>query len=79
VSRLAGCPGWAEFADAALQNLIDQGKLTYSQLDQIWHLNPRVKLSLFLAAWQPVRSPQDSQNRLAEDIEARRDSLFPNL
>ena len=46
VSRLAGCPGWAEFADGALQSLINQGKLTYSQLDQIRHLNPRVKLSL---------------------------------
>ena len=45
-SRLGGCPGWAEFADAALQSLINQGKLTYSQLDQIRHLNPRVKLSL---------------------------------
>jgi SIR2-like protein len=45
-SRLAGCPSWAEFADAALKCLIYDGKFTYSQLDQIQHLHPRVKLSL---------------------------------
>src|SRR5713101_1991525 len=46
VSRLAGCPSWAEFADAALGWLIHDGKFTYSQLDQIRSLHPRVKLSL---------------------------------
>ena len=46
VSRLAGCPSWAEFADAALRWLIQDGKFTYSQLDQIRYLHPRVKLSL---------------------------------
>ena len=46
VSRLAGCPSWAEFADAALRWLIFDGKFTYSQLDQIRSLHPRVKLSL---------------------------------
>jgi len=45
-SRLAGCPSWAEFADATLKWLIHNGKFTYSQFDQIRHLNPRVKLSL---------------------------------
>jgi hypothetical protein len=45
-SRVAGCPSWAEFADAALKWLIGDGKFTYSQLDQIRHLHPRVKLSL---------------------------------
>jgi hypothetical protein len=46
VSRLAGCPSWTEFADAALRWLIFDGKFTYSQLDQIRQLHPRVKLSL---------------------------------
>jgi hypothetical protein len=46
VSRLAGCPSWAEFADAALRWLINDGKFTYSQFSQIQHLNPRLKLSL---------------------------------
>lgn len=45
-SRLAGCPGWAEFADGALHQLIDKGKFTHSQLDQIKHLSPRIKLSI---------------------------------
>jgi hypothetical protein len=45
-SLLAGCPSWGQFADHALQWLIERGKFSYSQLDQIQHLNPRVKLSL---------------------------------
>jgi hypothetical protein len=45
-SRLAGCPGWDGFAEGALRQLIDKGKFTYSQLDQIKDLNPRVKLSI---------------------------------
>jgi hypothetical protein len=46
VSRLAGCPSWADFADAALKYLIEDGKFKYSQLEQIRNLPPRVKLSL---------------------------------
>lgn len=45
-SRLAGCPGWGDFADGALRSLIQQGMFSHSQFDQIRHLNPRVKLSL---------------------------------
>ncbi len=45
-SRLAGCPGWEEFANGALHQLINKGKLSYSQFDQVKHLNPRVKLSI---------------------------------
>ena len=45
-SRLAGCPGWSELADGALQWFVDLDRLTYAQLDQIRHLNPRLKLSL---------------------------------
>lgn len=45
VSRLAGCPSWVDFADAVLRSLIQAGKFSYSQLDQIRNLNPRVKLS----------------------------------
>jgi hypothetical protein len=45
-SRLAGCPGWDDFANNALQQLIDKGPLTYSQFEQIKHLSPRIKLSV---------------------------------
>jgi hypothetical protein len=45
VSRLAGCPSWVGFADAVLRSLIQAGKFSYSQLDQVRNLNPRVKLS----------------------------------
>jgi hypothetical protein len=45
-SRIAGCPGWGDFADGSLRALIDAGKLTYAQFDQIAHLPPRVKLSI---------------------------------
>jgi len=46
VSRIAGCPGWEQFANGALEWLIANGQFSYSQLDQIRQLNPRVKLSL---------------------------------
>lgn len=48
-SRLGGCPGWSEFADGAPQCFVDQGKFTYSQVDQIRHLSPCLKLSLACA------------------------------
>jgi len=47
-SRIAGCPGWSEFADGALRCLVDEGKFSHKQLAQIGHLNPRVKLSIAL-------------------------------
>ena len=37
---------WKDFADKNLHWLVGQGKFSYSQLDQISHLHPRVKLSL---------------------------------
>lgn len=46
VSRLAGCPDWPTFADGALRSLVAQRKLKPSQIDQIKHLSPRIKLSL---------------------------------
>ena len=35
VSQLGGCPGWADFADAALDFFVQKGKLSHAQLDQI--------------------------------------------
>ena len=45
-SKLAGCPGWDEFADGALRLFVDHGKFSHAQLDQIKHLRPRIKLSI---------------------------------
>lgn len=45
VSRLAGCPSWGQLADDVFRYLIQAGKFSYSQLEQIKNLNPRVKLS----------------------------------
>jgi hypothetical protein len=45
-SRIAGCPGWADFADRSLRALITAGKLDHAQFAQIAHLHPRVKLSI---------------------------------
>ncbi|TKB68425.1 MAG: hypothetical protein E8D47_02955 [Nitrospira sp.] len=47
-SRIAGCPGWSEFADGALLCLVEAGKFSHKQLAQVRHLNPRVKLSIAL-------------------------------
>ncbi len=45
-SRLAGSPGWKEFADRLLQQLVGAGRLTYAEVELLRHLTPRVKLSL---------------------------------
>ena len=58
-SMLAECPGWDEFADAALSWLIDQGKLSHSHVEQIRHLNARVKLSLARAIATDNKTPID--------------------
>ena len=46
VSRLAGCPGWVDFANGALCHFVDLGHFSHSQLAQIARLNPRLKLAL---------------------------------
>ena len=49
VSALAGCPSWDEFANAALNVFVQRDQFNHAQIDQIKHLNPRVKLSIALA------------------------------
>lgn len=46
VSQLAGCPGWEEFANGALQYFVSRGLLTHGQFDQLSKLPTRVKLSV---------------------------------
>ncbi len=58
-SRLAGCPGWDDFANGALRQLIDKGKFTYSQLDQIKGLSPRIKLSIATSIAADTKTPID--------------------
>jgi hypothetical protein len=48
-SRLAGCPDWNEFANAALREFVERGKFTHAQIDQVKHLNPRIRLSIALS------------------------------
>lgn len=48
VSQLGGCPGWDQFANAALHFFVSKGKLSHAQFDQIRSLSSRVKLSLAL-------------------------------
>lgn len=51
VSKLAGAPTWAEFADSAFSQLVDKKILTYGDLEQISNkaMSPRVKLSLAMS------------------------------
>jgi hypothetical protein len=58
-SRIAGCPNWSEFADAALRFFVDQGKFSHGQLAQISYLNPRVKLSIALGLQKEHNLPID--------------------
>lgn len=63
-SRLAGCPGWSDFADGALRQLIDKGKFTYSQLDQIKDLSPRIKLSIATTTAEETKTTIDYERLL---------------
>jgi hypothetical protein len=56
-SRIAGCPNWSGFADAALQFFVGLGKFSHAQLDQIRHLSPRVKLSIALSLQKTHGTP----------------------
>ena len=47
-SRLAGCPNWSQFADAALMHFVRHAKFTHSQLAQLSQQPPRIKLSIAL-------------------------------
>ena len=49
VSRLAGCPDWAGFADQSLRFLVDRGRLSHAEIDQLKSLDPKVKLAVVLA------------------------------
>lgn len=46
LSMLAGSPSWNDLADNALKVLIKRNHLSYSELEQLRHLSPRIKLSL---------------------------------
>jgi len=63
-SRLAGCPDWNGFADAALLFFVDKGKFTHGQLAQIKHLNPRVKLAIAKGLQEEHKTPIDFKTLL---------------
>ena len=48
VSQMGGCPGWADFANDALDFFVQNGKLSHAQRDQMSSLSSRIKLSLAL-------------------------------
>ena len=58
-SRIAGCPSWGQLADRALEAFVAIGKFSYGQLDQVRHLNPRVKLSVALGLEREHGHPID--------------------
>lgn len=81
-SRLAGCPGWTGFADQALNQLIEAGKLTPSGLDQVNGLSPRVKLSIAKSIAADAKTTIDYDRILhstsrTENAEGRR--LYKNI
>jgi hypothetical protein len=45
-SRIAGCPGWNEFADKSIATFMAEGKFSHAQFAQIQSLSPRIKLSI---------------------------------
>lgn len=58
-SKLAGCPDWDEFANAALSVFVEHGAFSHAQLDQVKQLRPRIKLSIALALQTASTAPID--------------------
>ncbi len=65
VSQLGGCPGWDQFANAALQFFLKKEKITHAQFDQIRSLSSRVKLTLALELEEQYSLPIDFKSLLA--------------
>jgi SIR2-like domain len=74
-SKLAGCPNWAEFAEAVLRYFISQGKLTHNQLAQLSRLSPRVKLSVASALQEEHQIPINFANILHPSDQAMSNQL----
>ena len=41
ISNLMGCPSWPELAKRALNQLADSNRITYGDVDQLLHLDPK--------------------------------------
>lgn len=65
VSQIGGCPGWGEFANAALKFFLMSKKLSHAQFDQISALPARVKLSIALELEQKHELHIDFKELLA--------------
>ena len=74
-SRLAGCPGWVEFADGALSHFVANGQLDHAQLDQLRTAPPRVKLSLARSLAKDHGLPVDYQKLLHPNGRTSADGL----
>jgi hypothetical protein len=59
VSRLAGCPGWSEFADKALEECVRNGMISHAQADQLRNLPPRTKFSI-------IKTLQEENSKLLD-------------
>ena len=82
VSQLGGCPGWDQFANAALHFFVGKGKLSHAQFDQIRSLSSRVKLSLALELETKHGLSIDFKGLLAPSDKQRKgigDGVYQNL
>ena len=73
VSRLAGCPDWDEFANDSLNVFVEQGKFNHAQLDQVKHLNPRIRLSIALSLQKETGIQIDFRKLLHRTPRAKHD------
>lgn len=82
VSQLGGCPGWDQFANAALHFFVSKGKLSHAQFDQIRSLSSRVKLSVALELEAQHGLPIEFKDLLTPSDKQREcigDSVYQNL
>lgn len=82
VSQLGGCPGWDEFANAALRFFVQEGKLSHAQLDQLLSLSARIKLAVAQGLEQEHKLPIEFKKLLqppADHCQELGDRVYASL
>jgi len=81
VSQLGGCPGWSEFANAALNFFVEKEKMNPAQFDQISSLSSRIKLSLVqeLEAKHDINVDFNDLLKPSDSKQKQGDRVYANL
>ena len=79
VSQFGGCPGWNDFADAALRFFLKLGKIDQAQFDQLSRQPARVKLSVAIGPERQFETQIDFKRSIATGPRREREDVLPEI